>query len=170
MPSPPHHADVRLPAPRSAEAKPDTTDTEMQTAEHAERADENVALRSPRSLRLNVDVYTDRLAALYRDSAQCGIGRRDFMRGAAALGVGGLCASPWLDACAANPGAAAQAGAARAAAPPLDLAEWSYQPQLAVQGVGRHFAASASFLESVLVRNGCWRYLGSFTMVVTVNH
>src|SRR5437867_1859357 len=48
------------------------------------------------------------------------------MRSAAALGVGGLCASTLLEALSANPAEAAQAGAARAAAPPLDLAEWSY--------------------------------------------
>src|SRR5712692_5654071 len=50
---PTHHADVR---PRRA-----TTDARTQTAEHAERAEKNVAL-----------------VALDRDSARRGIGRRDF--------------------------------------------------------------------------------------------
>src|SRR6266581_2136896 len=96
--NPTQHADARL--------KPNTTD-----------------IQTPRSLRL--DVCADRLA-LDCDSAQRGIGRRDFMRGAAALGAGGLCASTVLDALAANPALSAQAGAARAAAQVLDLAEWSY--------------------------------------------
>src|SRR5881628_2192911 len=115
---PTHHADVR--------PGPATTDARTQPAEHAERAQKKVALRSPRSPRLDVSVYTDRLVTLYEDSARREIGRRDFMRGAAALGAGGLCASTLLEALAANPAAAAQAGAARAAAQPLDLAEWSY--------------------------------------------
>jgi pimeloyl-ACP methyl ester carboxylesterase len=59
-------------------------------------------------------------------SAHRGIGRRDFMRGAAALGAGGLCASTFLDALAANSAAAVQTAVARATAQPLDLAEWSY--------------------------------------------
>ena len=98
---PTHHEVVRL--------KADTTDAQMQPAKHLERVQKNVAL-----------------VALGRDSAQRGIGRRDFMRGAAALGAGGLCASTVLDALAANPALSAQAGAARAAAQVLDLAEWSY--------------------------------------------
>jgi pimeloyl-ACP methyl ester carboxylesterase len=59
-------------------------------------------------------------------SAQQGIGRRDFMRGAAAVGVGGLCASTVLEALGASAAEPVQAAAARAAAQPLDLAEWSY--------------------------------------------
>src|SRR5213594_3198619 len=123
--NPTQHADARLPAfalratarprrssveiGRSGGGKPDTTDIQ--------------APRSPRSLRS--DLCADRLAP-DRDSAQRGIGRRDFIRGAAALGAGGLCASTVLDALAANPALSAQAGAARAAAQGLDLAEWSY--------------------------------------------
>src|SRR3989442_7379899 len=51
--------------------------------------------------------------------------RRDFIRSAAALGIGGFSATTLLEALVANP-VQAQAGAERAAAPPLDLAEWSY--------------------------------------------
>src|SRR5439155_19584882 len=122
---PTHHAVVRLPAfalratarprrssveiGRSGGGKADTTDAQMQPAKHLERVQKNVAL-----------------VALGRDSAQRGIGRRDFMRGAAALGAGGLCASTVLDALAANPALSPQAGAARAAAQVLDLADWTY--------------------------------------------
>src|SRR3989442_13917363 len=51
--------------------------------------------------------------------------RRDFIRSAAALGIGGFSATTLLEALVANP-VQAQAGRGRAAAPPLHLAEWSY--------------------------------------------
>jgi pimeloyl-ACP methyl ester carboxylesterase len=54
--------------------------------------------------------------------------RRDFIRHAAALGIGGFSAKTFLDTLAATPAeaAAAQANAQRAMAPGVDLAEWSY--------------------------------------------
>src|SRR6267378_6963991 len=52
--------------------------------------------------------------------------RRDFIRTSAALGIGGFSATRLLEALAGQPVEATQASAARAAAQPLDLAEWSY--------------------------------------------
>jgi len=52
--------------------------------------------------------------------------RRDFIRTSAALGIGGFSATRLLEALAGQPMEATQASAARAAAQPLDLAEWSY--------------------------------------------
>jgi pimeloyl-ACP methyl ester carboxylesterase len=67
------------------------------------------------------------VAALYEDYAAGGIGRRDFMARAAALGVGAAAMSA-IDLLSASPAAAQVAEAARAAqgAAALDLAEWSY--------------------------------------------
>jgi pimeloyl-ACP methyl ester carboxylesterase len=68
----------------------------------------------------------DRLIGLYREYARGEITRREFMRGATALGVGAVSASTLLQALAANSAPVAQASSARAAAQPLDIAEWSY--------------------------------------------
>ena len=44
------------------------------------------------------------------------------------------------------------------------------EPYVVLQGDGDHFAPSGSFLKCELVTNGCVRYCGSSTTVVTVNH
>ena len=67
------------------------------------------------------------ILALYSSFASGGIGRREFMRRSAALGIAGAATSA-LGMLAASPGEAAVRQAADAAAleAPIDLAEWSY--------------------------------------------
>ncbi len=64
-----------------------------------------------------------RLISLYEDYAGGRLGRRGFIRQVSALAAAGLSIPAWM---LAEPSAAAQATAAAASGPMLDLAEWTY--------------------------------------------